>query len=245
MNAPGILTIKSNEFMSLLIKDRALSNIRKLVLLVFAFSAVNLFAQDRMTPAEICMDSGLRGYETSLINYFNINEADGFAYLVKPSFTGEYCLTFCKNTSSLKLKHVTKNNIWYEQKWYENGDCRKKQNKKVPSNEYLLTISDSLANTLYSMFKSIVFTSTHLENRILGLDGTTFQFIIQPGHIAECWSPQKDTNCGQAVILIDKLCDAIKSGDSTKAENLISEVIRVTNIFRQYYPTNFEENRYW
>lgn len=228
---------------SLLVNGTIVSNIRKFIILLFTFSAFNLQAQDRMTPAKIFMNSDLRGYETSLINYFDIDYTDKFACLIRPSFTSEYCLSLCKKTNSLKLKRATKN-IWYDQKWYENGRNRKKRNKKVPSKDYRLTISDSLATSLCSMFTSIVLTSTHLENELLGLDGTTYQFIIQPGYIAECWSPRNDTNCGQAVSLIETICKAVENGDSEKAEVLISEVVRITNLFRQYYPEGFKEGYY-
>lgn len=231
---------------SLLIKHWALNNIRKIVLLLFAISSFNLLAQDRMTLARIEMSTLSRGYETSLINYFDIAKADNFACLVRPSFSGEYCLTYCKATKSLKLKRAAMN-IYYEQKWYYKDCSKKERNKVVPSQEFLLVVSDSLATSLSSMFTSIVVTSTHLQNKGMMSDGINYQFIIRPGNsrVAECHSPSKDTNCGQAVNVIEELCDAISSSDNEKAENLINEVVRVTNIFRQYYPADFNESNCW
>lgn len=249
MAEPLLIKIYRNNkykmLMTSLTKDCVSSNIRKIMLLLFAISSFNLLAQDRMTPARIWTNTLSRGYETSLINYFDIAEADNFACLVRPSFTGEYCLTYCKDTKSLKLKRAAKN-IYSEQKWGYKDCSKKTQNKVVPSQEFLLVISDSLATSLSSMFTSIVLTSTNLQEKGLMMDGTTYQFIDWTGsRVAECHSPSKDTNCGLAVHVIEELCDAILSNDNEKAENLISEVVRTTNVFRQYYPAGFDDNNCW
>ncbi len=221
---------------NLFIKDWVLRNFRIFALLLFTISSLNLLAQDRMTPARIFMTTKLRGYETSLINYFDIAKSDNFACLVQPSFTGEYCLTYCKNTNSLKLKRAAKN-IWYEQKWGFSKCSKKVRNKVVPSQEYLLVISDSLATSLSSMFTSIVLTSTNLQNSDMVFDGTQYKFVDRTGQVAKCHSPSKDSNCGQAVNLVNDLCEAILSSDNEKAENLITEIVRVTDIFRQLLPS--------
>jgi len=229
----------------LLIKDTTLNNVKRLVILLFVFLTYNLVgAQDRMDPAKIYMDNPSRGYETSLFNYFNIAESDNFAFLVKPSFTGESCLTFDKKTNMLKLKRATRN-IWYEQKWYDDRIFRRLTRKKiVPSKVFLLNISDSLSTSLHELFQSVVLTSS-FGNVIPGLDGVTYKFILNPySKVAECWTPPQGSNCGQAVSVIEELCNAVVNSDSEKAEKLISEVERVTSLFKQYYPEDFKEEYY-
>lgn len=193
--------------------------------------AIDLHAQDRMKPARIEMLSSLRGYETDLINFFCVDDAD-FACLIKPSFSGEYCLSYSCRTRSLNLKCASKN-IWYAQKWYESMRRHKNPNKRVSSTEYTLAISDSLATSLRDMITTAVLTSTYQQDDIDGLDGTWYKFIIHE-KVAECWEPDKSTNCGQAVVLIGKLCDAVRAGNKEEAESLTDAFTGVTKLFRQF-----------
>lgn len=217
---------------------------KRMNVLLFAFLTFNLVsAQNRMIPAEIGIDVGARGYRSALLDNFAVEDSRKFAFLIVPSFCGECYLTYNIEKSSLKLKWA-KRSIWSEQKWYNRKESKRTRNKIVPSLDYELVISDSLSTALHSMVKSIVLTSTYLQDKVDGLDGTTYYFILDPaytGKAAECWTPREDTNCGQAVALLEKLCDAVTDGDSEQAEKMISEVVRVTELFRQYYPADFKE----
>ena len=102
-------------------------------------------AQDRMIPSEIRTGVRSRGYETALFEYFDLWDAHGFAYLVVPSFTPEYCLTYNYKSKSLVLKKATKS-IYYTQEWYNSE--RWKTNRKINAAIYRLEISDSLADSL-------------------------------------------------------------------------------------------------
>ena len=79
-----------------------------------------------------------------------------------------------------------------------------------------------------------------------GLGGVTYQFMLSPRYSswgAVCWSPKESTNCGQAVAIIEKLCKYVETGDKEAAENLIGEIVRVTNLFRQYYPAGYRHEK--
>ena len=199
-------------------------------------------AQDRMIPSEIRTGGGFRGYETALFEYFDLWDAEGFAYLVVPSFSPEYCLTYNYKSKSLVLKKATKS-IYYTQEWYNSE--RWKTNRKINAAIYRLEISDSLADSLQALIVSAVITSSFMGDTLRGFDGVKYKFIIQPrfAKIAQCWSPEASTNCGQAVAIMEKLCKTVEAGNNKDAESLINEIVKMTNIFRSFYPAGFHKER--
>lgn len=201
-------------------------------------------AQDRMIPSEIRTGVRSRGYETALFEYFYLWDAHGFAYLVVPSFSPEYCLTYNYKSKSLVLKKATKS-IYYTQEWYNSE--RWKTNRKINAAIYRLEISDSLADSLQALIVSAVITSSFMGDTVFGHDGETYKFIIQPSFakIAQCWSPKASTNCGQAVAIMKKLCEAVEAGNNKDAESLINEIVRMTNIFRSFYPAGFHKENFF
>ena len=200
--------------------------------LAFTLLATNLLAQDRMTPSRI--HTIVTGeYEPTLFELFKVSDAKDFVYFVIPSFDSEYCLSYDRMTKSLKLKRAQQNIL------YDDSDP-----KDVPLMDYSLNISDSLFNSLVKMFKATVLTSSFISE-IRGNDGTTYKFMIDPwwAESAECWSPTENTNCGQAVSVMEKLCEAVKTGDKDAAEGLIEEIERVAKLFEQYYPAGFDPKK--
>ena len=219
---------------------------RGIVFLLLSLIATNASAQDRMFPSKVYANEALRGYETALFDYFNISKANKFACLVIPSYHGEYCLSYNQRDNLLILKRAKKN-IWSEQGWTYPFDSQlRNPGKKVDAEEYSLRISDSLADSLQVMFASAILTSSLIGDTLGGLDGVTYQFMLSPRYSswgAVCWSPKESTNCGQAVAIIEKLCKYVETGDKEAAENLIGEIVRVTNLFRQYYPAGYRHEK--
>lgn len=219
---------------------------RGIVYLLLSLIATNASAQDRMFPSKVYANERLRGYETALFDYFNISKANKFACLVKPSYHGQYCLSYNQRDNLLILKRAKKN-IWSEQGWtYPLDSQLRNPGKKVDAEEYSLRISDSLADSLQVMFASAILTSSLIGDTLGGLGGVTYQFMLSPRYSswgAVCWSPKESTNCGQAVAIIEKLCKYVETGDKEAAENLIGEIVRVTNLFRQYYPAGYRHEK--
>lgn len=216
----------------------ALSHFLGKVALLFLSTllATNLLAQEKMTPSRI--HTRVTGeYEPTLFELFKVSDAKDFVYFVIPSFDSEYCLSYDRMTKSLKLKRAQQN-IWFAKKRYNSDQ------KDVPLMDYSLNISDSLLNSLVKMFNATVLTSSFISE-IRGNDGTTYKFMIDPwwAESAECWSPEENTNCGQAVSVMEKLCEAVKTGDKDAAEGLIEEIERVTKLFEQYYPAGFDPKK--
>lgn len=196
-----------------------------------------LCAQDRMIPSTRLYFGILREYEDKLHSFFDIDCADRFAYLSIPSFTPEYCLSYNKKEKSLILKQPNQN-IWYIQ--YH-------PKEKFRETQWKLSISDSLADTLQAMFVAVVLTSSYYGDTILGEDGTTYQFILRTrsSMVAECWEPKDNSNCGQAVSVMEKLSKAVRENDSDGAESLIKDVSRIAQQFRKYYPEGFDKEKYF
>ena len=219
---------------------------RGIVFLLLSLIATNASAQDRMFPSKVYAGEMLRGYETALFDYFNISKANKFACLVEPSYHGEYCLSYNQRDNLLILKRAKKN-IWSEQGWTYPFDSQlRNPGKKVDAEEYSLRISDSLADSLQVMFASAILTSSLIGDTLGGLGGVTYQFMLSPRYSswgAVCWSPKESTNCGQAVAIIEKLCKYVETGDKEAAEYLIGEIVRVTNLFRQYYPAGYRHEK--
>lgn len=206
------------------------------IILLLLYMGV-LCAQDRMIPSRIQYTGILRKYDDKLHNFFDIDHADRFAYLSTPSFEPEYCLSYNKEEKSLILKQANQN-IWYSQ--YQTQE-------QLRETQWKLSISDSLADTLQAMFAAAVLTSSYMGDTTLGLDGTTYQFFLNPGwsRVAECWSPDTNSNCGQAVSIMEKLCKAVRENDSNGAEGLIRDISRIAQQFRKYYPEGFNNEKYF
>ena len=190
-----------------------------------------MYAQDRMIPPRHRDLKAPRSYETAILDYFDVGDADRFAYLVKPSFSPEYFLSYSKKEKSLILKEATQT-IW---------NFKGNPKRNILARHWELPICDSLADSLQAMFAATVLTSSYIGDTVIGCDGTTYQFILQPGwsRVAECWSPDTNSNCGQAVAVVEKLCKAVKENDRKGAEGLIGEISRVAQLFRKYYPADF------
>ena len=192
-----------------------------------------LCAQDRMTPAKF-----EQGREEKLYSIFDIAESDGFAYLVDPAFSPDYCLTYDRESKSLILKQLKPRALY----------CRRHRfsQRHIRADVWKLSISDSLADSLIRMFATVVLTSSWLSER-WGLDGVNYYFLINPGFsskMASCWSPDENSNCRQAVDVVERLCEAVRKNDREGAESLVGSISSVTNLFRNYYPADFREGIY-
>lgn len=199
---------------------------RKMVacfMLLFALSSA--FAQDRMIPMKITVESVME-HQHRVMKFFDVYCSRCFNYVVMPSFSEEYDLSYDCKAKSLVLKKASEN-IWYAR-------------GKVFETKYSLDVSDSLIDSLRYMVLAAVLTSSYMGDTTAVLDGTTHLFVVQPfGQIAECCSPNDGTNNAQAVAVMERLCHAVENGKKEDAENLIGEIVRVTNLYRQYYPEGF------
>lgn len=183
-----------------------------------------LCAQDRMTPAKF-----EQGREENLYCIFDIAEADGFAFLADPAFCPDYCLAYDRVSKSLILKQL-KPRVRY---------CRRLRfsQRLIRADVWKLGISDSLADSLKRMFAAVVLTSSWLcEQR----DGVNYYFLISPGFSSKTASwPDENSNCRQAVDVVGRLCEAVRKNDREGA--LVGSISSVTNLFRNYYPADFQE----
>lgn len=213
------------------------SSIKQSLCIVFLLLCMGgLCAQDRMTPTKIACTSDSRRYEDILLSYFDIGSADKIAYLVTSSFRPPYCLSYKREEHSLILKQPT------PESWYKHYNSP----KHLRADQWKLCISDSLADSLQAMFAAAVLTSSYLSEQA-GIDGAVYRFFLHPGpysRVASCWSPDKNSNCGQAVAVVKQLCDAVKKNDHEGAEALVKSISSVTNRFRSYYPAHFHESIY-
>ena len=56
--------------------------------------------------------------------------------------------------------------------------------------------------------------------------------------VEDVWEPYEDSNCGRAVRLMERLCEAVEKQDKAAAEQLREEIIALTAVFRSL-PTVF------
>lgn len=191
---------------------------------VILFSLTSAFAQDRMTPTKAALASSME-YQIQVFKFFDVYSSRNFDFVAMPSFSAEYNLSYDCKTKSLVLKKASEN--IYSSRW-------------VSKTTYSLKVSDSLIDALRAMVTAVVLTATFTGDTTSGFDGTAYCFIIQPhGQIAECWSPKNGTNNAKTVSVMEKLCEAVKHGNRSDADNLTDEISQITNIYRQYYPKEF------
>lgn len=199
------------------------------VLIILANSAA---AQRRMCPIP---KANLKEnkFDKRLSLGFGIESAYKFVYLVEPSFTTEYCLTYDSINQSLLLCK-SKNKIGYA---IGNGESKKARKKRLST--YRLPIDEDFVDSLQSMFCAII-NSASPDSRRLGFDGTSYLFYLPTDifTVADAWSPYEESNCGRAVKLMERLCEAVEKQDKAAAEQLREEIIALTAVFRSL-PTVF------
>lgn len=207
--------------------------IKRMVLcLVLVMMAYSVSAQQRMYP--IPKDNLKKNnLDKKLSLGFGIDTAYKFVYQVEPSFTTEYCLTYDSINKSLLLCK-SKNKIGYA---IGNGESKKARKKRLST--YRLPIDEDFVDSLQSMFCAII-NSASPDSRSLGLDGTSYLFYLPTDifTVADAWSPYEESNCGRAVRLMERLCEAVEKQDKAAVEQLREEIIALTAVFRSL-PTVF------
>lgn len=183
-------------------------------------------AQQRMYPIP---KANLRNsnFDKMLSQGFDIDSAYKFVYLVEPSFSTEYCLTYDSiNKSLLLCKSKSKVGIALSK-------CENKRSRKKRLSTYRLPVDDAYVDSLQSMFCAII-NSASPDFRRSGFDGTSFLFFLPSDiyTVADSWCPIDDSNCGRTVLLMERLCKAVENKDGATAEQLREEIHSLTALFR-------------
>lgn len=207
--------------------------IKRMVLcLVLVMMAYSVSAQQRMCPIP---KANLKEnkFDKRLSLGFGIESAYKFVYLVEPSFTTEYCLTYDSINQSLLLCK-SKNKIGYA---IGNGESKKARKKRLST--YRLPIDEDFVDSLQSMFVAIIGSASPDAGKN-GIDGTSYLFYLPTDifTVADAWSPYEESNCGRAVKLMERLCEAVEKQDKATVDHLREEIISLTAVFRSL-PTVF------
>lgn len=201
--------------------------IKRVVLcIVLVMMAYSVSAQQRMYPipkANLVENK----FDKNLSIGFGIDTAYKFVYLVEPSFTTEYCITYDSINKSLLLCK-SKSKIGYAI-W--NGESNKARKKRL--SVYRLPIDDAFVDSLQSMFCAII-SSASPDSKRNGLDGTSYLFYLPTDiyTVADTWEPDEESNCGRAVRLMEQLCETVEKQDKAAAEQLREEIIVLAAVFR-------------
>ena len=190
------------------------------VLFVMELPAV---AQERMHPIPFA-NLQKSNFETKLSRGFNVEEACKFVYLVEPSFTTEYCMTYDAKRKSLVLIKA-KDKIGY----YVWGEKKGKNRTKT----YRLPVEDAYVDSLQSMFCTIIKSASPDYGRY-GLDGTSYLFYLPSDmkNVVDVWEPLEESNCGRVVSVMERLCEAVEKNDEEMIEQLREEIIELAAVFR-------------
>lgn len=193
------------------------------VLIILANSAA---AQRRMCPIP---KANLKEnkFDKRLSLGFGIESAYKFVYLVEPSFTTEYCLTYDSINQSLLLCK-SKSKIGYAI-W--NGESKKARKKRLST--YRLPIDEAFADSLQSLFVAIIGSASPDAGKN-GIDGTSYLFYLPTDiyNVASAWCPYEDSNCGRVVRVMERLCEAVEKKDNATVEQLREEIIALAVVFK-------------
>lgn len=201
--------------------------IKRIVLcIVMVFMAYSVGAQQRMYPIPKANLQGNK-FDKKLPHGFGIDTANKFVYLVEPPFTAEYCMTYDSINKSLLLCK-SKSKIGYA---IGNGESKKARKKRLTY--FRLPIDEAYADSLQSMFCEIIRSASPDSGRS-GFDGTSYLFYLPTDiyTVADVWEPYEDSNCGRAVRLMERLCEAVEKQDKAAAEQLLEEINVITAVFR-------------
>lgn len=192
---------------------------------VVAQERFSLIKKDRLERIE---------FEEVLPSGFGITKAYQFVYLVRPSFSEEYCMTYDSINKSLLLCK-SKSRIGYVI-----GEDESKRARKKRLETYLLPIDDAYVDSLHSLYCAMI-NSASLVELNYGLDGVIYRFYLPTDiyTVAETWGGYlQQQNCGRVVQLMDRLCVAVETGNSDGAEQLREEIVALTAVFRSLPPAS-------
>jgi len=192
--------------------------------MMFIFSITDGNAQSRLTPISgaIYWGKNITEYEIEL-NRLLLPAYYTFAYVVKPSFSEEYCLAGTRE--DILILRKTKTQIYRSMNYDKSS--------KVSIDEYKLQIPHAVMDSIYKLIRSAVLSSSYLDAR-WGHDGTSFVFISSP-YTAECWSPEKGSNCGKLVALADFICRAVEKNESELILSNTQVISELYHVFRSFY----------
>lgn len=212
--------------------DTSLIIKRIILCVVMVFMSYSVNAQERMYPIPKANLKECK-FDKKLPLGFGIDSAYKFVYLVEPSFTTEYCLTYDSINKSLLLCK-SKSKIGYA---LGNGESKKERKKRLKY--YRLPVDEAYVDSLQSLFCAIT-KSASPDSRRSGLDGTSYLFYLPTDiyTVADAWSPYEESNCGRTVRLMERLCKAVEKRDNAAAEQLREEIVALTAVFRSL-PTVF------
>lgn len=199
---------------------------RMVICTLFFVVTLSAVAQERMYPIPQATLQENK-FDKKLPLGFGIETTYKFVYQVEPSFTTEYCMTYDSINKSLLLCK-SKSKIGYAV-W--NGESRKAKEKRLST--YRLPVDEAYVDSLQSMFCAVI-SSASPDSRRYGLDGTSYLFYLPTdiSAVAEVWEPYEESNCGRAVRLMERLCEAVEKQDKAVVEQLREEIIALTAIFR-------------
>lgn len=213
----------------------------KLSFLIVLFGlSMNLNAQSRLFPSRNSMPSSILNSYYTKVDSLLLNEGvfNVFAFEIKPSFSGETGCYYDAKDSVLVLRTANQN-IWY----YNNGSYKQRSRQiGLVVSEYRCPISQEARQSFNRLFTAAVFSSSFLA-KPYGADGVTYEIRVRGGgYSAECWSPKKDSNCGQLVEFLAHLSEAIKGNDPQMIESLIPLADALSLLFEALYPEDVKEN---
>lgn len=206
--------------------DTSLVIKRLVICIVLVMMACSVCAQRRMCPIP---KANLKEnkFDKRLSLGFGIESAYKFVYLVEPSFTTEYCLTYDSINQSLLLCK-SKSKIGYAI-W----DGEREKARKNRLSTYRLSVDDAYVDSLQSLFVAIIGSASPDAGRP-GFDGTSYLFYLPTDiyNVASVWCPYEDSNCGRVVRVMERLCEAVEKKDNATVEQLREEIIALAVVFR-------------
>lgn len=212
------------------------------ILIVLLGLSMDLNAQSRLFPSRNSMSDSISNIYHTKVDSLLLNGGvfNVFAFEIRPSFSGETGCYYDVKDSVLVLRTANQN-IWY----YKGNNRSKKQRKhqkELVVSEYRCPISQEARQSFNRLFTAAVFSSSFLATPF-GADGVTYEIRVRGGsYSAECWSPKKDSNCGQLVEFLAHLSEAIKGNDPQMIESLIPLADALSLLFEALYPEDVKEN---
>lgn len=117
-----------------------------------------------------------------------LSDGPEIRFLIMPSFTPENVLDIefdRKNNKYLLVHHICEKMIWANKNWNQNNVI-----------VYKKDISKEYVDSIKALFKIAISRTRYSDEKMLGLDGTNFQFAmndygLKTGYV---WSPNQGTN---------------------------------------------------
>lgn len=201
---------------------------RNFALCVLLILATDISAQKCFTPASNPRKSFVEFLDALVENYKTLGWKD--YYICSPAFDTSYALTV--EREQLVCKKIV------DAQWSEQKDL-----PKYKTARWVLPISGNKSKVLSDLLGAATITANYYSYSI-GIDGVIY-YLGSWGRLVSSWCPNEGSLPYRTVKMLDTVCFAVTSGDTSLLNKQLEVCKELTGEFRLQYPLSYFYPTVW